>query len=119
MYQYRIVVPAQLADEVESLVRPQADVSVEGLISSPEEVVAASSVGSEESDELHSVSPLVVLAISSQPLETVVSLKEWLSLRFNQPDVDIRLHVRPGRPSLSVQAPTSAEIKGWLEQQAA
>ena len=119
MYHYRIVVPAQLADEVENLVRTEADVSLEGLISAPEEVVAAGNMGSGETNEAHFGSPVAVLAIRSQTLETVSNLKEWLSRRFNQPDVDIRLQVRPGRSSLSVQAHTTEELKDWLEQQAA
>ena len=119
MYQYRIVVPAQLADEVENLVRGEADVSLEGLISAPQEVVSTANAGSGDPNEAHSGSPLAVLAIRSQTLETIVSLKQWLSRRFNQSDVDIRLQVRPGRPSLSVQAHSTEELRDWVEQEAA
>ncbi len=62
MYNYRVVIPAQLADEVENLVRSEADVSLEGLISTPEEVVSAGNVGSAEPDQAR----------------TTEELKDWL-----------------------------------------
>jgi hypothetical protein len=119
LYQYRIVVPAQLVDEVENVVRPSADVSIEGLISTPEDIAPPGEIGLDEDFALHPAAPLAVLAIQSQDLESVVRLKEWLGHRFVGSQVDIRLQATAGRSSLSFQEHTPQEIKDWIQERAA
>ncbi|MGE5620006.1 MAG: hypothetical protein ACM3US_12190 [Sphingomonadaceae bacterium] len=112
MYEFRIVVPQQRADEVENVLQGVAEVQREGVMPAPEQMA------SEEELAIASGSPLAILRIASPTLQGINELKSWLNQRWSEPYVDIRAQERSGAFSFSFRAHSAEEIKDWLENQA-
>lgn len=113
MYEYRIVVPAEHADEVENVLRGKAEVRREGTMPTPDEMA------SDEEWAIQTGTPLAILAIKGPTLQSVSSLKNWLENRFGDPYLDIRAQDQSGAFRFSFQAHGPEKIKDWIVEQAA
>ena len=111
MYEYWIVVPADHADEVENVLRDEAEVCREGTMPTPDEMAA------DEEWAIQSGTPLAILHIEGPTLQSVNSLKNWLEKRFADPYVDIRAREPSGAYLFSFQSHSAEEIKDWIENQ--
>jgi hypothetical protein len=112
MYEYRIAVPADHADEIENILRNEAKVQREGSMPVPDEMA------SEESWAIQAGTPLAILRVKSTTLQSIESLKNWLEQRFGDPYVDIRAQEPSGAFHFSFQAHSAEDIKDWVENQA-
>lgn len=112
MYEYKIVVPADSADEVENVLQGVAEVSREGTIPTPNYMAA------DEEWAIEKGEALAILRITGQTLESVSSLKNWLDNRFADPYVDIRLADEADVYLFSFQAHSAEEIKDHIIEQA-
>ncbi len=111
MYEYRIAVPAEFADEIENVLRDKAEVRRVETVPTPDEMA------SDEEWAIQSGTPLAILSIKSPTLQSVSSLKSWLDNRFGDPYVDIRAQEPSGAFHFSFQAHGAHEIKDWIENQ--
>ncbi len=111
MYEYWIVVPADHADEVENVLRDEAEVRREGTMPTPDEMAA------DEAWAISSGTPLAILCIEAPTLQSVNSLKNWLEQRFADPYVDIRAREPSGAFRFSFRSHSAEEIKDWIENQ--
>jgi len=113
MYEYRIAVPADSADEVENVLLGVAEVHREGTMPTPNYMAA------DEEWAIGHGAPLAILRIEGPTLQSVSSLKSWLENRFADPYVDIRLADEAGVYLFSFQAHGAEEIKDRIMEMAA
>lgn len=111
MYEFRIVVPQQRADEVENVLRGVAEVHREGSMPAPDQMAA------DEDLAIASGAPLAILRITGMTLQGINELKNWLDQRWSEPYVDIRARALSGDFSFSFRSHSAEEIKDWLENQ--
>lgn len=111
MYEYRIVVPARHADEIENVLRDEAEVRREGTMPAPEEMA------SDEAWAIPTGAPLAILSIRSTTLQSAGTLKNWVEQRFADPYVDIRAQEHIGAYRFSFRAHNAEQIKDWIENQ--
>jgi len=111
MYEYRIVAPAWHADEIENVLRGEAEVTQEGTIPTPDEMA------SDEAWAIQAGAPLAILTVKSPSLQSVVTLKNWVEQRFADPYVDIRAREPSGAYHFSFRAHSAEQIKDWVENQ--
>lgn len=111
MYEYKIVVPAGHADEVENVLRDEAEVRREGTMPAPDEMA------SDEAWAIQSGAPLALLSIKGRSLQSVNTLKNWLDQRWSEPYVDIRAQEPSGAFHFSFRSHSPEEIKDWVENQ--
>ncbi|MGI5838012.1 MAG: hypothetical protein ACOX87_16190 [Chloroflexota bacterium] len=113
MYEYRIAVPADSADEVENVLQGVAEVRREGTMPTPNYMAASEEWAIEKGE------PLAILCITGPTLQSVSNLKNWLDNRFADPYVDIRLADEAGVYLFSFQSHGTEEIKDRIKEQAA
>ncbi|GEM_PF-7117994 len=113
MYEYRIAVPAEHADEVENVLQGVAEVRREGTIPTPNYMAASEKWAIEKGP------PMAILNISGPTLESVVELKNWLDNRFADPYVDIRVANQAEVYLFSFQEHGTEEIKDYVMEQMA
>ncbi len=112
MYEYLIAVPLDRADEVENVLRGEADIQRRGTIPAPESMAA------DEAYAIAAGSPLAILWIQGPTLQSVSSLKNWLDQRWSEPYVDVRAETSSGAYEFSFRSHSAEEIKDWIQARA-